>query len=156
MLEFDEVLIEEFAKDFFLALNAVKSIDTEYAAAKKEFIHDFAHLRQLIKDWNKKYPNILLRVHEDGIQLKLKVVLRDILENVVFAATKIEGLESINGKDVDLEGINLKEFKASQSGYRICVRHNSQNWLTWSACTSCDMGKARPIATACWLTPIPR
>ena len=127
---FDESQLESFSKDLFLVMNVIKNIDEEYADAKQEFIHDFAHLKEIIKLWNKKYPNLTMSHLEDGMQLKLlvKIKEKDIRE-VVKAASKIDNLVRINNKNIPLGNIHLGKLDKSVDMV-FMDKDNNENSLT--------------------------
>ncbi len=105
--EFYEDHINEFSKDLSLLMYIIKQLDHEYANAETEFERDFVYFDKFIKKWNKKYPNLLLKHHENGIQMKITLTIKDNIKNILVNASKINDLIKINGKPVPIDKENL-------------------------------------------------
>ncbi len=109
--EFNEEMITVFSKDLFFLMNTVKRLDEAYADGREQFSEDLKHFKKLITMWNKKYPLLFVKDYEDGMQLKLKVIIREEnIYNLVLAATKIEGLDSINKKKISLDKYKIESY----------------------------------------------
>jgi hypothetical protein len=130
---FSKSSIDNFASDFFFIMNVTKHIDNQYAQAKKEFISDFAHLKKLLREWNSKYPNLILEPDELDMQLRLKVIIKetDILA-VGEKAIRIGDMVLINGKNIPLGKFDLKDLVGSRPG-KLNFINEDNNSLTIAA-----------------------
>jgi hypothetical protein len=75
-----------------------------------QFSEDMTHFKKLLTIWNKKYPLLPVKSYEDGMQLKLRVIIKEnSLMTVVSAACSIDGLDSINGKKIRIGEDDLSD-----------------------------------------------
>ena len=102
--------IASFSKDLFLVAGIIKNIDEEYGEAGDKFTKDFRNLKEFIKSWNLKYAMLQLSHFEDGMQLKVKVIIKDSKNKVLEAAARIDNLIKFNGNDIGSGGFSLKDL----------------------------------------------
>ena len=128
--EFYKEDIEDFSKDLFLLMYIVKQLDRLYANADKKFRRDFKQFLFLVEKWNKKYSNLLLEHYEDGIQMKITLIIKDDMKNVFEAASKIDDLIKINKKPVSLAKRNLLGMQISKLNL-LYNKRGKENTLTF-------------------------
>ena len=133
LTEFYNEDVEEFSKDVFLLMYIVKQLDREYANADRKFRRDFKQFQELVKKWNKKYPNLLLEHYEDGIQMKIILTIKDNMKNVLETATKIDDLIKINKKPalIDKENISKLMKKEISKLNLVYNKKGKENSLTF-------------------------
>lgn len=111
--------INEFHKDITFVLSIVKIIDIQYGEGSTDFIHNYAHFKRLIFEWNRKYPNLPLDITEKGYQIKLRIIF-SVLPEIISSSKNLK-LNHVGPNTLELvyffEDLNKKE----KEEFKLCA-----------------------------------
>lgn len=96
----DKKSVNEFKKDLLQMLTIAKGMDIHYAESNEDIDDDIKQFDSLIKNFNKKYKNLTLKLIKRQDSLELKIFLNDksIKHAFTNSASQILGLQSIGVK----------------------------------------------------------
>ena len=76
--EFREEDIKTFVYDLFLVFSVLEHIDQDYGSGSQNFTgKDIKKFKNLIREWNQKYKDVLLDFRTDGLSCLLKVYFKE-------------------------------------------------------------------------------
>ena len=67
--------VDLFHRDFSFMLLVFRMVDIQYGEAKIEFLHNYLHLKRLVVEWNKKYPNLIMTISQNTFSIKPNIIL---------------------------------------------------------------------------------
>ncbi|MFH2021340.1 MAG: hypothetical protein ABIJ34_08055 [archaeon] len=89
--EFSDEDLAEFVKEFYFVFNVLALLDQDYGQLdNSQTGKNLKKFKLMIKDWNKKYKDLLLDFQMDGISCKLKVFFDDDLPHLALLLKKMQ------------------------------------------------------------------
>ncbi|MAE43313.1 hypothetical protein CMO93_06060 [Candidatus Woesearchaeota archaeon] len=124
----DKRAINEFRKDLLGMLRVGKELDRHYGESNLDVMDDIKKFDSLIKSFNKKYKNLMLRLVKKTDSIELKLLLneksaRDAFEN---SASKIIGLQSVGASGFGTAIVSDSEGFSAELGKikdKLCVTY---------------------------------
>ncbi|MBN1502942.1 hypothetical protein JW930_05340 [Candidatus Woesearchaeota archaeon] len=135
---YDNREIEAFAKDLGLLIGIAYAVDREYGEADYKFRIDFEKFKKLIAEWNRKYPNVTIKVFENGIQCDIRIYIHEkSIKQLLMAASQINRLVSINNMacDTQLTGLDVDKYLIrihDRINFTYYDKRNTENTLTFN------------------------
>lgn len=104
----------EFKKDFFELIRVHKGIRHEYSRFTKDVDKYLKEFNGILVLFNKKYPNILLRLRKAGLELRIFVREKSVKEVFMNAASKLNGLKGVGSGDFGTVGIGEPDLVSKE------------------------------------------
>ena len=113
--------IKEFVHDLFLAFSVLENIEKNYGDLNTQLERDIKRFKQMIKDWNTKYWDIILEFCDSNTEPGLKVLLREKqLSNLVSVIKKMNRFKEL---DIDEEKIEAL-FEYNEQENTLTIKKN--------------------------------
>jgi hypothetical protein len=122
--------IKEFVKDLFLIFRVLRSVDREYSSSDNaEIEHDVTKFKSLIKEFNRKYRDILFEFYIDGLQCALKIYFaqRD-YESILPIIKQMNRFIGIRRFQDHIEGV-YENYNENNEGENCVILQKENNML---------------------------